>query len=118
MMVYRVARHDDATTGPYNYFDWTSSPVIAAMAEAHNDCPNHMPPHKDGLLGYIDSYEHCGFESLESLMVWFEGFLPGLGKSGFVIHVFESNSARVGHFGQTVFELRTSGLLGTIPLTV
>lgn len=113
MKVYRVG-HKSALdfgfpSGPYTCEGVPSADVgrMWGMAPAHAS-GTHPTPRADPLLNGIDSHERCGFDSLEALNRWFEGWGEALAESGFQVWMYEVPdwAVRVGKFGQAVFDGR------------
>lgn len=110
MKVWRVAhntlQYQGLPSGPYilDGLSDEASWAVDDMRCAHSDS-SHPAPSWDDTLGYIRSWERCGFDSEESLYSWFEGFAGMLDSQGFEIWVYEvpEDKVRVGKFGQALF---------------
>lgn len=95
--IYRVERrrHHD---GPYN--PQTTSVRVrrlaSRLARAHGwgDVNEHPNPYNDG-AGNPRSSERCGFESMESLRAWFDGWWRALGAAGFGVATYELSESGV-----------------------
>lgn len=91
MFVWRVQNVDGY--GPYS----VEHKYCDAVKKAHDDVLKHPVPCMDGipefdtleLKGLLDDRWVCGFDSLEKLQVWFEGWLDKLVSVGFLIYQFE-----------------------------
>jgi len=110
MRVWRVA-HKTATqngfpSGPYN---GKGVPVeqyelLWSMGSDHSDA-YHPSPYADPELHHIAAHERCGFNSLNALNKWFDGWVEALDGAGFAVYEYDVPdwAARVGRFGQVVF---------------
>lgn len=125
MLIYRVAHevltYEDFPSGPYHSaslpFELCQS-VSWVLVKAHGDCERHLPPQWDSLLDRIEADERCGFDSLEALYKWFEGFIELLIEHGFLIYVYDVHprDARVGQNGQAVFDMYQAKQVRTLEL--
>jgi hypothetical protein len=110
MLIYRVAHKSIATdgfpSGPYTTYGLPDEVAerLNDMRWAHSNS-SHPSPWKDPKLNAIRDHERCGFDSLEMLYEWFEGWTKFLRDSGFAVYTFEVDDSvtRVGEYGQTVF---------------
>lgn len=123
MLVYRVAykesRDGDLPRGPYTMSGLPEEirDQIEVMRWKHTD-ERHPGPYKDPMLIDIFSAERCGFDSLDNLYGWFEGYVEMLHRAGFRLYVYDVPDAevRIGKYGQTLFrascakEVRVSDL--------
>jgi hypothetical protein len=124
MRVWRVA-HETARdrngfpSGPYTSggLPEATSDAFSEMRFAHCD-DRHPPPFYDGSLMTIEDTEHCAFTSLYALNGWFEHeWRILLFAYGFKVYVYEVPGARVGQYGQALFDRRTAQLISTTDLT-
>ena len=99
MLVYRV--ENTLGQGPYSYDAHFSKNYV--MMRRHSDSRHPGPYHYKSLLSGISKSEYCGFNSIDNARKWFAGFIRSLDAEGFHLSVYESSSARVGRFGQTLF---------------
>lgn len=97
MLVYRV--ENASGEGPYNGAFCRKE----GMSYRHSDNRHPGPYHYKSLLSGISKSEYCGFNSIDNARKWFAGFIRSLDAEGFHLSVYESSSARVGRFGQTLF---------------
>jgi hypothetical protein len=77
------------------------------MASDHSNT-THPSPYADPLLMGIQSYERCGFDSLDALNAWFDGWTEALADCGFEVWAYDVAdwAVRVGAHGQVVFDAR------------
>ncbi|MGN9782784.1 hypothetical protein ACTMTF_15230 [Nonomuraea sp. ZG12] len=122
MYVWRVAHQQETyegfPSGPY-VFKGMSQAVYAAtskMANSHSWDDEHPPPSRDGRLNGINDFERCGFDSVLALCTWFKGWEKALHDAGFIIYKYEVSdfAARVGDYGQTVFDTHWATPIGTM----
>lgn len=104
MKVYRV-RHkrikcDGVLAGPYRYV----TPLHAELKHAHDGCESHPTPKNDGIV--IEADQYCGFESIDDLLEWFDGWIERLAEAGFEIAEYDIPSCHVkkGDY-QVVFKM-------------
>ena len=88
MLIYRIAKDG---YGPYQYYRFGRSKakkylkLSADMGMRHNRSADHpIPP-----IILFNGNKVCGFESLDQLKEWFDGFLPRLHRLGFKIYVYK-----------------------------
>lgn len=90
--IYRV-EHVDTGQGPY----MSSSKEFQRkydMNAAHSVCQNHLPSWQDNLnTTKWRRYRH-GFNSIEQLMRWFDGWEEALDESGYVIRRYDVTEGR------------------------
>lgn len=68
--------------GPYTDYD---NEISYELCRAHNG-HDHPCPEEDNKLGYIErGSEFCGFKTRKELEDWFAGWLPKLGRAGYLI---------------------------------
>lgn len=107
MKVWRVAHETmtylDFPAGPY--VNGMDTDVFYCMWNAHDCNTSHPSPNSDYKLSGIDEAERCGFDSLEALNKWFEGFHDVLHSAGYLVFVYDvpAEDVRVGRHGQAVF---------------
>lgn len=111
MLIWRVAHKE------HTYLGFPSGPYFSAglpleivvntsgMGDAHSWEPKHPSPSEDPELGWVKADERCGFNSLNALFDWFDGFINLLRENGFVMYMYEvpEKYVRVGKFGQALF---------------
>lgn len=70
----------------------------------------HPTPWADPRLNGIEPNEVCGFESVESLNLWFRGCLTDLEEIGFEVQQFDvpDDLVRVGMSGQAIFPVKNA----------
>ncbi|MGW3674660.1 hypothetical protein [Streptomyces sp. NPDC005166] len=75
------------------------------MYSAHSR-GTHPEPRRDPDLRGIDEHERCGFDSIDALDEWFDGWATALAGCGFVVTVYDVPdwAVRVGRHGQIVFD--------------
>jgi len=109
--VYRVA-HKSALesgfpSGPYagKGVPDDSAQRLWGMASAHSTM-THPTPYADPDLHHIAEHERCGFDSLDALNAWFDGWTDALAECEFVVWTYEVPewALRVGRCGQVVFD--------------
>ena len=91
MFVYRV-EHKITNKGPYvrNTDSYTRK-----MMDDHNSSNNHpsviVDCFNDSILKFYGQGTdyYCGFESVEQLIDWFDEYMIGLQKIGFIVRVFD-----------------------------
>lgn len=96
--MYRV-EHSTTHLGPYR-LSHRDDLRTQELCDAHNGSPQHP-----GLFADFDHYFHIkdlydchfGFESIENLNRWFDGFQEKLAKRGFVIKVFRVKYTDLHH---------------------
>jgi hypothetical protein len=101
-----------------NYHEWPAGPYcgparVGGLSWAHND-DEHPAPGWDRDLNGIRFNEVCGLISREALDVWFRDWHGKLSERGFVISVYDvpEDHARVGEFGQVVFNYGAATRIG------
>lgn len=124
MKVYRVAhataRDSGFPSGPYASYDTLpreSNAILQDMRWEHSD-DAHPSPSWDRRLGGIGDHERCGFDSLDALYTWFDGWCERLTLAGFLLWVYEAppEAVRVGEHGQAVFNPSEARELSSEPL--
>jgi hypothetical protein len=108
--VYRVGHRTALDTGfpsgPYTCEGLDPEDVVSlwGMAGDHTNA-THPSPYADPALKGIDAHERCGFDSLDALNTWFEGWESRLDAAGFIVWEYDVPdwAARVGRSGQVVF---------------
>jgi hypothetical protein len=121
MIVYRI-EHETRDHGPYiipfvdgdydneydnEYDDLTGLAYL--LVSAHQD-EEHPPPNT------IHSNEICGFDSMDALLAWFDGFLADLAEYGYVIRSFQGENVRHDSYGQVTFHKELSNCLTSQPI--
>jgi hypothetical protein len=125
MKVFRVAHKeamfDGFPAGPYACNSELPTSSVDALRDMRWDhCDDaHPSPLLDSTLGGIADWERCGFDSLEALYEWFDGWVERLIAAGFVMWVYEvpPDAVRVGKRGQAVFDKYDAVELDKAPLT-
>lgn len=126
MKVYRVghlSRTQDiegviVPLGPYAGLDWSDvSDAHEEMLYAHSNM-SHPAPRYCPKLRCIATEEICGFDSMESLLNWFERYHSTLTDSGYCVFVYDVDDeiARVGTLGQVVFSVHFAEEVDSFPL--
>jgi hypothetical protein len=113
MKVYRVghktALDSGFPSGPYTCEGVPPEDVARmwGMASDHMG-GTHPSPYADPALMGIQSFERCGFDSLDALNRWFDNWTEALDESGFQVWTYEVPdwAVRVGRHGQAVFDGR------------
>lgn len=123
MRVWRIAHsvaiNPESRTfaGPYQWSPLRDAgkevlEVASKLCTAHAD-DRHPSPYWDMSLGFIRNKEVCGFDSVEAMESWFEGFLDDLANAGFMIFEYEVRECRIGEYGQALFEVAEAELIST-----
>ncbi len=83
MLVYRI--ENEVGNGPYRRTVEGLRPcnVCILQTEKHN----HPLPFTDGIE--LEQSDFCGFQSLESLYTWFDGYIEKLQQDGFYIAIYK-----------------------------
>lgn len=110
MRVWRVAHRTALDTGfpsgPYTGCGVGTKEAerLWDMAGAHSNL-THPSPQADPKLQGMGDYERCGFDSLDALNAWFEGWGEALSECGFQVWEYEVPdwAVRVGAYGQALF---------------
>lgn len=127
MLVYRV-EHKETKKGPYTSMERIPYKAGRKINDWHNNDHNHPGPfagsgwrESDQEIPYFDANKHrFGFDSLEQLNEWFEGWISLLKENGFQIVVFEVKDDKVikGKSGkQCVYEHNKATFVENIQLT-
>lgn len=90
MTVYRIQSKQDKRRGCYGSLTMFSnrSEIVRKMLLEHGDWRDETRPPPTGDAGierYMESDEHCGFDSAAKLLRWFRGFIPDLLRAGYEI---------------------------------
>lgn len=88
MLVYRF--ENDRGFGPYTSRGCCGPEQFALqseLCEAH--CDSYHPPIWEGVRGFKSGDMFCGCPSLDSLKVWFDGFVERLFEAGYSICCYE-----------------------------
>lgn len=126
MRVWRIAHsvainpESKTFAGPYQCSPLRDSgkevlEVANKLCSAHAN-EQHPSPQWDMSLGFIRDEEVCGFDSVEAMESWFEGFLGDLADAGFMIFEYEVRECRVGKHGQTLFEVAEAELISVVEI--
>ena len=88
-LIYRVAKpawNYPIPVGPYHYYTDSVYPkIIKEMYNSHANFSHPTPK----LEGWYIPYDHvCGFESIEELYEWFEGYTEDLHELGFKVYIY------------------------------
>lgn len=111
----RIFRIEDPQTGdgPYNT-DWWDGQY--EMSDTHNGSSRHVHPIRDPQLGMVNYHERCGCDGPASLLGWFDGWLDQLDAAGFTVVELEAEEARVGQYGQVVYNTEFTEIIRTISI--
>ncbi len=93
MLVYRV-EHEEYGIGPYQIrHSGNVQKFLNRMGADHSAYgykgDQHPMPAFDGIEDFDTDYDYCGFESMEALVKWFDGYLLGLARYGFVVRIYD-----------------------------
>ncbi len=106
MRIFRV-EHSRFNHGPYNREAVTTDDCLDLaykLVAAHNNDESRPSIKWDIEQFYQKTYKVCGFDSLDSLYQWFNGWLDKLQACGYVIKVFETDDFDLGKSGlQLIF---------------
>lgn len=105
--VYRV-QHSTENIGPYvsSKIKWSIEWYSEMMSHHSNIC--HPNLREDNLSEYRDSDYVCGFNSLDKLKSWFDGYLFNLIDAGFIIAEYEVEDYITGISGKQVVFIPTT----------
>lgn len=87
--VYRV--EDEKGVGPYRITSGRTKAqkdLAIRLGVAHKD-ESHPTPDKEGINQRLIEIGLCGFENLENLYDWFDGWLDELRETGHVIRAYD-----------------------------
>jgi hypothetical protein len=108
MLVYRV-EHKEIGCGPY-------CPMLYKHVELHNMAVVHNdrthPTLLEEHIQHISNWRH-GFDSLEKLLTWFDGWFDTLARHNFHIAVYDAQEFKRAPI-QCIFDPMESLLLDTI----
>jgi len=118
-VAHRTAVYKDFPAGPYagaKALPADDAEIVWGLCIDHIGNP-HPSPGADPELGhYIAGHEVCGFNSPDALYEWFDRWTGRLSEAGYIVYEYDSDDARVGRYGQTVFDRRTAKLVRSYPL--